>query len=90
MIRLASEEPDKYKKLFSHYVKAGVKGEDLESVYKKAHAAIRADPVYKKSTKPKPAKQLRHKSRKVKMSLAQRKDRVKQKVEAHKKKAEAQ
>jgi len=86
MTRLASDEPEKYSKLFSQYVKAGVKGEDLEGMYKKAHAAIRADPTHQKSTKPKPAKQVRHKSRRAKMSLAQRKDRVRQKIEAHKKK----
>jgi len=91
MTRLSSEEPERYSRQFSKFIKGGVKGESLENLYKKAHSAIRADPVFKKSTKPKPAKQVRHKSRKAKLSLAQRKDRVKQRIEAHKKKkAEAE
>jgi len=88
MTRLASDAPERYKRLFSRYVKSGIKGENLESIYKKAHDAIRADPTHKKSENKKTY--TRHKSRRVKMSLAQRKARVHQKIEAHKnKKVEA-
>jgi large subunit ribosomal protein L5e len=34
----------KYTKLFSQYIKAGVQPEDLEDIYKKAHAGIRKNP----------------------------------------------
>jgi len=64
------------KKIFSRYIKNGIKPENLEGIYKKAHAAIRADPVYKKSEKGKP-KDLPKK--KVRLNLKQRKDKVKQK-----------
>lgn len=85
MKMLSSSKPEKYNKLFSRYIKAGVKPEDLEALYKKAHAAIRANPAIVKSDKPKPAKQIRHKGRREKMSYAQRKDRLKQRKEHQRK-----
>jgi len=90
MNRLSSEQPDRYKKIFSQYVTNGIKGSDLENLYKKAHAAIRADPSARKSTKPKPTKHVKAKGRRPKLSLAQRKDRVRQKVESHKKSVAAE
>eukprot|EP00013_Stygamoeba_regulata_P025840 CAMPEP_0177645312 /NCGR_PEP_ID=MMETSP0447-20121125/9182_1 /TAXON_ID=0 /ORGANISM="Stygamoeba regulata, Strain BSH-02190019" /LENGTH=299 /DNA_ID=CAMNT_0019147787 /DNA_START=45 /DNA_END=944 /DNA_ORIENTATION=- len=87
MKHLSSENPDRYNKQFSRYIKDGVKPEGVEEIYKKAHAAIRADPTFKKSTKAKPAKQVRHKTRRAKMSLAQRKDRVRQKLAVWRKEA---
>merc|ERR1711974_275794 len=42
MNSLADE--DAYKKQFSRYIKLGVTADSMEEMYKKAHAAIRADP----------------------------------------------
>jgi large subunit ribosomal protein L5e len=78
---LKEENPTKYEKLFSKYIKAGVKPEDIESRFAKAHAAIRANPTYTKVNKPKPKTQKRF--GKAKKSLSQRKDTVRQKL-AHK------
>jgi len=87
MKHLKEENPDKYKKHFSKYLKAGIKPEDLEGLWTKVHAAIRADPsLKKKETKGEVKK---YPSRKmVKRSLAQRKDRVRQKLAARAKKAQ--
>lgn len=86
MKTLQKDDPDRYKKLFSRYVKEGVKPDDLESVYKKAHAAIRADPSHTKKAPKQGVVAKRY--NKAKLSNAQRKDRVKQKI-ANKKKATA-
>lgn len=38
------DEPEKYQTHFSKYIKAGVEPDSIEEVYKKVHAAIRANP----------------------------------------------
>jgi large subunit ribosomal protein L5e len=80
MKSLKEENSAKYEKLFSQYVKNGIKPEELESRWSKAHAAIRADPSIKKSEKKKPAVQKRF--GRLKKTLAQRKDTVRQKLAA--------
>eukprot|EP00741_Cyanophora_paradoxa_P015308 tig00000194_g14777.t1 len=80
MATLKKEEPEKYKQLFSKYIKAGIKPEGMADMYKKAHKAIRADPSFHATKKNKPATQKRHKQ--TRRNLAQRKDRVKQKKAA--------
>lgn len=61
----------------------------VETLYKKAHEAIRADPSYKKKENKKdPAKQKRWNKRKL--TLAERKNRIKQKKESFIKKLQAQ
>jgi len=42
-----AEMKEKYTKLFSKYIAAGVQPEDLEDIYKKAHALIRESPERK-------------------------------------------
>lgn len=49
MTKLKEEDEEKYAKQFSRYIKKGVAADDLEDIYTKVHAAIRADP----STQPK-------------------------------------
>ncbi|XP_027449070.1 60S ribosomal protein L5-like isoform X2 [Zalophus californianus] len=72
---LMEEDEDAYKKQFSQYIKNNVTP-DMEEMYKKAHAAIRENPVYEK----KPKKEVKKKRwNRPKMSLAQKKDRVAQK-----------
>jgi len=45
MKHLKEDEPEKYAAHFSQYISAGVEPEGLEAMYKKAHAAIRKDPM---------------------------------------------
>ncbi|CAL1407939.1 unnamed protein product [Linum trigynum] len=52
MRSLQEDEPEKYQTHFSQYLKRGLGPDDIEAVYKKVHAAIRADPTAKKSDKP--------------------------------------
>ncbi|KAI3461773.1 hypothetical protein Pfo_018436 [Paulownia fortunei] len=51
MNTLMEDEPEKYQSHFSEYIKKGVEPDDIEEIYKKVHAAIRADPTEKKSEK---------------------------------------
>lgn len=46
------DEPEKYQSHFSEYIKRGIDADNIEELYKKVHAAIRADPTAVKSTKP--------------------------------------
>ncbi|XP_004510723.1 large ribosomal subunit protein uL18 [Cicer arietinum] len=52
MKTLIEDEPEKYQTHFSEYIKKGIEADGLEELYKKVHAAIRADPSIKKSEKP--------------------------------------
>ena len=51
---MAEEEPEQYQAHFSEYIKRGIEADDMEALYKKVHAAIRADPTMAKSTKEPP------------------------------------
>ncbi|XP_054889844.1 60S ribosomal protein L5a isoform X1 [Poeciliopsis prolifica] len=76
MSYLMEEDEDAYKKQFSRFIKNGVAPDTVEEMYKKAHAAIRANPVHEK----KPKKDVTKKRwNRAKLSLAQRKNRVAQK-----------
>jgi len=44
MRHLQEEDPEKYEAHFSQYIKAGLTANDIEGMYKMAHAAIRKDP----------------------------------------------
>jgi len=44
MRELMDEDEDAYKRQFSRYIKEGITADELEEIYKKAHAGIRADP----------------------------------------------
>ncbi|CAN0914146.1 60S ribosomal protein L5 [Linum grandiflorum] len=52
MRSLQEDEPEKYQAHFSEYLKRGLGPDEIEALYKKVHAAIRADPSPKKSDKP--------------------------------------
>merc|ERR1712108_127848 len=45
MTHLMEEDEEAYKKQFSRYIKNGITPDGIEAIYKKAHAAIRANPV---------------------------------------------
>ena len=53
------DEPEKYQSQFSEYIKKGIEADDMEELYKKVHAAIRADPTAKKSEKEPPKRHKR-------------------------------
>ncbi|KAK2094085.1 60S ribosomal protein L5 [Saguinus oedipus] len=72
---LMKEDEDAYKKQLSQYIKNSATPDMMEEMYKKAHAAIRENPVYEK----KPKKEVKKRWNRPKMSLAQKKDRVAQK-----------
>ena len=62
---LREDEPEKYQSHFIEYIKRGIEPEDLEDMYKKVHAAIRADPTIKHTEKHIPKEQKRYRPRKL-------------------------
>jgi large subunit ribosomal protein L5e len=83
MKKLQEEDPTKYESHFSQYIKAGIKPDGVEAAWAKAHKAIRADPSFKKSDRV-----IKPTVKKTPLSLAQRKDRIKQKLAARARKQE--
>ncbi|XP_023018544.1 ribosomal protein L5 [Leptinotarsa decemlineata] len=78
MRSLEEEDPEAFKRQFSQYIKLGINADQIETLYKNAHAAIRADPEpAKKEDKAPPA--ARKRWNRKKLTLAERKDRVAQK-----------
>ncbi|XP_056161554.1 60S ribosomal protein L5 [Syzygium oleosum] len=65
MRTLMEDEPEKYQSHFSEYIKRGLEADDLEGLYKKVHAAIRADPTVKKTKKEPPKEHKRFNLRKL-------------------------
>ncbi|CAA2993641.1 60S ribosomal L5 [Olea europaea subsp. europaea] len=65
MTTLMEDEPEKYQSHFSEYIKNGLEPDGLEELYKKVHAAIRADPTVKKSEKRPPKEHKRHNLKKL-------------------------
>lgn len=79
MRQLAEDDEEAYKRQFSVFIKEGVDADGIEGLYKKAHGAIRANPLPpKKAPKEVTPKRFNRK----KMSRQQRKDRVKQRQQA--------
>jgi len=73
MRSLQEEDEDAFKRQFSRYIKHGVTADSVEEMYKKAHAAIRADPTHKPAAK-KDVQKKRWNAKKL--TLAERKARV--------------
>ncbi|GAB4859133.1 60S ribosomal protein L5 [Ancistrocladus abbreviatus] len=65
MRNLMEDEPEKYQAHFSEYFKRGIEADDVEELYRKVHAAIRADPSAKKSEKEPPKKHRRYNLKKL-------------------------
>ncbi|XP_057436675.1 60S ribosomal protein L5-like isoform X2 [Lotus japonicus] len=65
MKTLIEDEPEKYQSHFSEYIKRGIEADGLEDLYKKVHAAIRADPTIKKAEKKPPKKSKRYNLKKL-------------------------
>lgn len=87
MKSMKEADKEKYEHHFSKAVKAGVKAEDVEKMYKKVHTAIRKDPTMKRKAKKVPAVKKVSK-RGVRVSRAQRRARAKQIIANHLKKDE--
>lgn len=83
MKTLQDEDEDAYKRQFSKYIKEGVTPENIEEIFKKAHAAIRANPEHKANGK---EKFKGKRFARAKKSLAQRRDTANQKKAAFRKK----
>jgi large subunit ribosomal protein L5e len=94
MGKLKEENEEQYNKQFKRYIDAGIGPDDVEKVYASAHKAIRADPLKKrdplelgyfgKRDKPKDAaaKPTKKRFRPGKLSIEQRKARIRQKLTA--------
>ncbi|KAK3184639.1 hypothetical protein Dsin_031925 [Dipteronia sinensis] len=65
MRTLMEDEPEKYQSHFSEYIKKGLEADNIEDMYKKVHAAIRADPTQKKSQKQPPKEHKRYNLKKL-------------------------
>lgn len=87
MRQLKEDDEDAYKRQFSQFVKEGIEPDMLEQMYKKAHAAIRANPEH--VVKPKKEGVVKKRWNRAKLSSKERKNRIKQKKEYLKKKKEA-
>ncbi|PQQ03362.1 60S ribosomal protein L5 [Prunus yedoensis var. nudiflora] len=65
MRTLMEDEPEKHQTHFSDYIKKGIEADNIEAVYKKVHAAIRADPTLKKIEKQPPKEHKRYNLKKL-------------------------
>jgi len=88
MRKLLEEDEEAYKKQFSQYIKLGITADEMEAMYKNAHAAIRASPEHKPIEKDR-SKLIKKRWNKAKLTLADRKNRVNQKKRAFLKELEA-
>lgn len=88
MRQLAEDDDEAYKRQFSNYIKLGIEADSIESIYKKAHEAIRADPARIKKQKD-TTNIVKKRWNRAKLSLSERKNRIAQKKESWKKKLEA-
>lgn len=80
MKKLQKDDPEKYKKQFSFYIKKNVGPADMEALYTKVHAAIRAKPQRPK--KKADEKKKTYSKKKRMLSLAQREGKVAQRKKA--------
>jgi len=86
MRHLKEEDDDSYKRQFAHFLKNGLEADTLEAMYKKAHAAIRANPDHEKKEKKEVKKRRWNRS---KLGSKERKNRIKQMKDHQKKKVES-
>jgi len=80
MKNLIDEDEEAYKRQFSRYIKNGVTPDAIEGIYKKAHAAIRANPGIVKKDKKKSVEKKRWSA--LRLTLAERKAKVEASKEA--------
>jgi len=83
MKSLKADDAAAFERKFSQYIKAKVGADDIEKLYTKAHAAIRADPKpHVKKEQPAGAKHKRYHEKKI--TLEQRQANIKKKLDARK------
>jgi len=80
MNTLTEDEPEKYQTHFSEYIKRGIEADNVEALYKKVHAAIRANPVPTKSAKQPPKQHKRYNLKKL--TYEQRKNKLIERLNA--------
>merc|ERR1719321_1418856 len=90
MESLKEEDEQEYEKVYSSYIAEGVDCDDLEELYEKVHEAIREDPVAEKkeSTEDKPTRDGNEvssngKTRMVRLTFQERKERVAARIAKH-------
>jgi len=76
------ENPDDKINQFSAFIKAGIKPEGVEAMYKNGHAAIRKDPMKKKEKKAKKAGAVSKKYNTKRLTKKEKRANAKKKVEA--------
>jgi len=92
MKHLSGEDEEAYNRQFSRYIKAGVDADSLEDLYSKVHDAIRAEPTkargdlelgcFKTRSAVKTGEPTKKAYNRKKLSIQQRKNRIKQKLTA--------
>ncbi|CBZ50551.1 hypothetical protein NCLIV_010200 [Neospora caninum Liverpool] len=90
MRQLKEEDPEKYSAQFAQYIKNKIEADDIEAMYKNAHAQIRKNPDPVKKERAANAQNVRQGNviktakgqyvRNVKLTKAQRRERVQQKI----------
>lgn len=91
MEELQEDDDEAYKRQFAKYVAEGISADDVEDMYKEAHAAIRADPSPKPAVKLTTEQIAAHKKFiQQPRNRLQREDRIKQKKAAFLKKLAAE
>jgi len=78
MKSLEEDDSAAYKKQFSQFIKAGVKGDDLEDMYTAAHKAIRANPIAEKKARKTPAQ--KQKFKQIRLTYEQRRANIQAKI----------
>lgn len=77
---LEEEDNEAFKRQFSKYISLGVRADDIENIYKKAHASIRQDPSPAKKAEKKVTKKRWNEK---KLTLEQRKKKIADRKEAY-------
>merc|ERR1719450_1488649 len=89
MEMLEEEDPTKYEAHFAKFIKNGIDGGKIESMYSDSHAKIKADPTFKPAEKKNLENTRKGKTihcdgksyqRNVRLTLKQRKEKVRQKI----------
>jgi large subunit ribosomal protein L5e len=87
MEELQEDDDEAFKRQFARYLSAGITADDVEDMYKDAHAAIRADPAAKLAKKITPEGIAAHKKfMQAPRNRKQREERIRQKKAAFLKK----
>jgi len=80
MRSLQEESEEKYKRQFSRYIAAGIGADDIEKLYESTHSAIRQNPAAQKKTPSVPKGEKPKRYNQQRLSYAQRKDKIRQKL----------